>query len=144
MANLTIHMIGNAHIDPVWMWQWPAGLDEALNICRTACDLLDTYPEFKVTRGEAWVYEQVRRIDSKLFARIKAHVAAGRWGVVNGWWVQADCNLPTAASFIKQGQVGRAWFKEHLGAAVTVGYQVDSFGHNANLPVFLHKAGFKA
>jgi len=144
LTKLTVHMIGNAHIDPVWMWPWPAGLDEALNTCRTFCDLLDTYPEFQVTRGEAWVYEQVRRLDPALFARIKAHVASGRWGVVNGWWVQPDVNLPTAASLVKQGLVGRAWFREHLGVDVTVGYQVDSFGHNANLPALLRRAGLTA
>lgn len=144
MTPLTVHMIGNAHIDPVWMWPWPAGLDEALNTCRTFCDMLDAYPEFKVTRGEAWVYEQVRRLDPALFARIKSHVASGRWGVVNGWWVQPDVNLPTAAALVKQGRVGRAWFREHLGVDVTVGYQVDSFGHNANLPALLRRAGLTA
>ena len=43
MSKLTVHMIGNAHLDPVWLWRKSAGIDEAIATCRTACDLLDEY-----------------------------------------------------------------------------------------------------
>lgn len=141
MAGITVHMVANAHLDPVWLWTWPAGLDEALNTCRTACDLLDDYPELVFTRGEAWVHEQVRRLDPGLFERVRRHAAAGRWQAVNGWWVQPDCNLPSAESFRRHAEVGGRWFREHLGVEVTVGYNVDSFGHCATLPRFLRQAG---
>jgi len=141
MPKLVVHMIANAHLDPVWMWTWPAGVDEAIATCRSACDMLDDYDELLMTRGEAWVYQQVAELDPALFARIRAHVDAGRWQVVNGWWIQPDTNLPTAASFRKQGAVGQAWFRERLGVTASVGYQVDSFGHCAMLPSFLRSAG---
>jgi alpha-mannosidase len=134
-------MIANAHIDPVWMWTWPAGVDEAINTCRTACDLLDEYPELVITRGEAWVYEQVRTLCPDLFERIRRFVKAGRWEAVTGWWVQADTNMAAAATLIKQGEIGRAWFRQHLGVDVTIGYEVDSFGHPATLPALLRAAG---
>ena len=35
---LTIHMVANAHLDPVWLWPWQTGADEALATCRSACD----------------------------------------------------------------------------------------------------------
>jgi alpha-mannosidase len=84
-TELTIHMIGNAHLDPVWLWPWQRGADEALATCRSACDILDAYADARFTRGEAWVYDWVRRMDPVLFARIRAHIAAGRWEVVNGY-----------------------------------------------------------
>jgi alpha-mannosidase len=141
MSELIVHMIANAHIDPVWMWTWPAGVDEAINTCRTACDLLDEYPDLVLTRGEAWVYEQIRTLCPDLFERIRRFVRAGRWEAVTGWWVQADTNMAAAETLIKQGQIGRAWFRRHLGVDVTIGYEVDSFGHPATLPALLRAAG---
>ena len=139
--QLTVHMIGNAHIDPVWLWTWPRGVDEALATCRSACDMLDEYPPLHITRGDAWVYWWVQRTDPVLFERITRHVAEGRWHPVGGWWVQADCNLPTAESFRMQGQIGTQYFREQFGKNVTVGFCLDSFGHCATLPSFLRSAG---
>ncbi len=140
-GRLIVHMVGNAHLDPAWLWTWPAGVDEALATCRSACDLLDEYPRLHVTRGEAWVHDQVRRLDPALFKRIAGQVKAGRWHVVNGWWVQPDCNLPTPGSFLKQAEIGGTFFRKHLGIKVTVGYNVDSFGHCAMLPTVLRRGG---
>ncbi len=134
-------MVGNAHLDPAWLWTWQAGVDEAIATCRTACDLLDEYPDLHITRGEAWVYFQVQRLDPKLFARMKRYVRAERLHVVNGWWIQPDCNLPLAESFLKQSEVGGRYFRENLGVTTTIGYNVDSFGHCAMLPTFLRQGG---
>lgn len=130
----TVHLIFNAHLDPVWLWPWTAGVDECLNTCYTMCNTLDRHPDIIFTRGEAWVYEQVRRHDSALFKRIVKHIRAGRWSVVGGWWIQPDCNLPGAANLHQQIALGQAWFKRHLGVVPRIGYNVDSFGHSAALP----------
>ena len=142
--KLIVHLIGNAHLDPAWLWTWPAGVDESINTCRTACDLLDLYPDLHITRGEAWVYDQVRKADPHTFKRIQAHVGAGRWRIVNGWWIQPDCNLPGEASFQKQAEIGGRFFREHFGVHVDIGYNVDSFGHCAMLPSFLTRTGMNA
>ncbi|HND60822.1 MAG TPA: hypothetical protein PLB90_05025 [Opitutaceae bacterium] len=130
----TVHIIFQAHIDPVWLWPWTAGVDEALNTCYTICNTLDRHPDIIFTRGEAWVYEQVRRHDPALFRRIVKHIRAGRWSVVGGWWIQPDCNLPGIENMHRQIALGRDWFKQHLGLFPKIGYNVDSFGHSAALP----------
>jgi alpha-mannosidase len=139
--TITVHMIGQAHIDPIWLWGWTQGVDEVLATCRTACDLLDAYPEFIFTRGEAWSYAQVERLDPALFDRIRAFVATGRWEIAGGWWLQPDCNFPTEAGFQRQIAVGQAYFRERFGQAPAYGYNVDSFGHSAALPRLLREAG---
>ncbi|MFA5206202.1 MAG: glycoside hydrolase family 38 C-terminal domain-containing protein [Lentisphaeria bacterium] len=139
--TITVHMIGNAHLDPVWLWNWQAGLDEALATCRTACDLLDRYPDFIFTRGEAWAYQQVQRLDPELFARIKKHIAGGRWEVAGGWWLQPDCNLPGSDGFERQIALGKRYFLQELGQFPEYGYNVDSFGHAATLPGRMRAAG---
>jgi alpha-mannosidase len=139
---LIVHMIGNAHIDPVWLWRWPAGVVEVLSTCRTACDLLDEDPELVFTRSDVWVYERVEETDPVLYERIRRHVKAGRWAVVGGWYVQPDCNLPREESFRRHIGSGRRYFGEKFGQRVTVGYNVDSFGHAASLPRILAEEGY--
>ena len=140
--SLTVHMVSNAHLDPVWLWHWQRGADEALATCRVACDLLDEYADLHYCRGEAWVYEQVRVLAPDLLERVRNHIRSGRWEVVNGWWVQPDCNLPTLDAIRASARLGHAWFREHLGVeSIPVAYNVDSFGHGAYLPRAIVDAG---
>ena len=135
-------MIGNAHIDPAWLWRLTAGVGEVLSTCRTVCDLLDREPGFIFTRSDVWVYERVESLDPELFQRILRHIAEGRWAVVGGWYIQPDCNLPRGDSFQKHIEVGRRYSKDRLGVTATVGYNVDSFGHAASLPRILSDNGY--
>ena len=81
---ITIHMIGHSHIDPVWLWQWQDGMDEALATFRTVANLMDKYPDFIFSHGEAWDYQQVEQLDPELFERIRVFVKQGRWEIVGG------------------------------------------------------------
>jgi alpha-mannosidase len=139
---ITVHLIGNAHLDPVWLWRWPAGVGEAIATCRSAVQLLDKYPEFIFTRSDMWLHEQIGNLDPDLFERIREYAKAERWQIVGGWYVQPDCNLPTAESFRKHISISKAYFMEKFSVDVTVGYNVDSFGHNAMIPSFLKEAGY--
>jgi alpha-mannosidase len=139
---ITVHLIGNAHLDPVWLWRWQAGVGEAIATCRSVADRIEEYPEFIFTRSDMWVYEQIEKLDPDLFERIRHYVKDGRWQIVGGWYIQPDCNLPTAESFRKHISMSKAYFREKFGVDVTVGYNVDSFGHNAMIPSFLKEAGY--
>jgi alpha-mannosidase len=136
-------MIGNAHIDPVWLWRWQAGVDEALASFRSAADRLDEYPDFVYTRGEAWLYEQVERLDPELFGRARRFVEDGRWHVTGGQYLQPDLNGPTEMGLRRQILHGRRYFKDRFGVSPTVGYNVDSFGHPATLPDILADYGYE-
>lgn len=143
MSSKTIHIVFNAHIDPVWLWPWSSGLDEILNTCESMCNLLDRYPDVMFTRGEAWVYEQVEKMDPALFQRIRRHVKAGRWEIVGGWYIQPDCNLPGWDGLHKQVELGRDYFMSRFGAFPETAYNVDSFGHTAFLPELMAAYGQK-
>jgi alpha-mannosidase len=136
-----LHMIGNSHLDPVWLWRWTDGCAEAIATCWSAIDRLDESPGFIFTRGEAQLYAWIEEYEPNLFARIREFVADGRWIVVNGWWVQPDCNLPSGEAIIRQALYGKRYFAERFGITVSVGYNVDSFGHAATLPMLLRHTG---
>lgn len=141
MKTTTLHMIGNAHLDPVWLWQWQEGFAEAKATFRSALDRMNEYGEFVFTSSSAAVYEWVELNDPAMFAEIKARVAEGRWQIVGGWWIQPDCNLPSGESFVRQALYGQRYFRHKLGVLATVGYNVDSFGHHGMLPQLLRKSG---
>ena len=131
---ITVHIASHAHLDPVWMWPWTAGLDEAVATARSACDRLDAHPDIFYSQGEAWTFAMIERADPALFARIRAHVAAGRWEVVNGWWTQPDCNAPSIDGLHAQLATGLAYVRDRFGVTPRCGFNPDSFGHCAALP----------
>ena len=143
MQNKTkkLYMIGNAHIDPAWLWQWHEGYHEARATFRSALDRMKEYPDFTFAASQAAVYEWVEESDPAMFAEIQQRVAEGRWMIVGGWWVEPDCNIPSGESFARQGLYGQRYFKEKFGVTARVGYCIDSFGHNGMLPQILKKSG---
>ncbi|WP_217282882.1 glycoside hydrolase family 38 N-terminal domain-containing protein [Paenibacillus alginolyticus] len=141
MKQKKLYMIGNAHLDPVWLWQWQEGFQETKATFRSALDRMKEYDDFIFTSSSAANYEWVENNDKKMFEEIKKRVREGRWRIVGGWWVQPDCNIPGGESFVRQGLYGQRYFKEKLGVTAKVGYNVDSFGHYGMLPQILLKSG---
>ncbi|MFS0613449.1 alpha-mannosidase [Lederbergia ruris] len=137
----TLYMIGNAHLDPVWLWQWQEGFQETKATFRSALDRMKEYDEFVFTNSSAANYEWIENNEPEMFAEIKQRIKEGRWEIVGGWWVQPDCNIPSGESFVRQGLYGQRYFQEKLGVTAKVGYNVDSFGHNGMLPQILKKSG---
>lgn len=139
--QFSIHMIGNAHLDPVWLWDWREGRDEAFNTCWAAVERLRETEEYIFTRSSAAVYKWIEEGDPELWEEIQRYVAEGRWSIVGGWWVQPDCNIPCGESFVRQALYGKRYFQGKFGVDVRVGYNVDSFGHTGSLPQILKQAG---
>ena len=137
----TLHMIGNAHIDPVWLWQWPEGLETVRSTFKSVLDRMEETAEFIFTCSSAAVYQWVERTDPALFERIKKAFRDGRWCIVGGWWMEPDCNIPSGESFARQSLYGQRYFREKFGVMAQVGYNLDSFGHNGMLPQILKKSG---
>ncbi len=136
-----LHMIGNAHLDPVWLWRWQEGCAEAIGTCWAAIDRLEEGDGFVFSKGEAHIYAWIEELDPDLFARISHYIAKRRWVVVNGWWIQPDCNIPSGESVIRQALYGKRYFKEKFGIDVPTGYNVDSFGHPGTFPMLLRHTG---
>lgn len=139
-----VHLIGNAHLDPVWLWRWPEGCSEVLSTFRSALDRLKEYPDYVFTCAGAQYYEWVEQLDPEMFEEIRARVQEGRWVLVGGWRIQPDCNLPSAESFARQALYSQRYYLEKFGRTARVGYNVDSFGHSAALPQLLRQSGLSA
>ena len=137
----TLHMIGNAHLDPVWLWPWQEGYQEARATFWSAIHRMDEYPDFVFTCDQMVLLSWVEESDPELFERIRERVAEGRWVNAGGWWVEPDCNMPMGESFVRQGLYGQRYLQSRFGKTATVGMNVDPFGHNAMLPQILRGQG---
>lgn len=140
--KIIVHMIGNAHLDPVWLWPWQAGADEAIATFRSAADRCDEYPEFIYTRGEAWLYQQVEKLDPQLFGRVRRLIKKQRWHITGGQFIQPDANLPTDIGWQRQILHGQRYFQNKFKVQSRVGYNVDTFGHPGTVPDILSAHGY--
>ena len=136
-----IYCVGNAHLDPAWMWKWQEGSAEAKATIRSALDRMKEFPDFKFVCSSASVYEWIEEFDPEMFEEIKLRVEEGRFIIVGGWYVQPDCNIPSGEGFARQSLYSQRYFFEKFGKIAKVGYNVDSFGHNGMLPQILKKSG---
>ncbi len=139
-----LYLVGNAHLDPVWQWRWQEGSAEAKATIRSALDRMKEFPEFRFVCSSASVYQWVQEFAPEMFEELKQRVQEGRFTVVGGWHVQPDCNLPSGEAYARQSLYAQRYFKETLGVTAKVGYNVDSFGHNGNMPQILKKSGMNS
>lgn len=144
VPKLRFHLIANAHLDPVWLWDWREGLNEGIATCRAVLDLMDAFPELTFVRGEASVYEHLEQHAPDLFARLRVQIERGRWDVVGGNFVQPDTNLPATEVLNRQFHRGLNYFKTAFGVRPTVAWAPDSFGHSAGWPEIYAAAGITA
>src|SRR4051812_31442701 len=121
----TLHMIGNAHLDPVWLWPWQEGYQEARATFWSAIQRMEEYPDFIFTCDQIVLLSWVEESDPELFEQIKRRVAEGRWVNVGGWWVEPDNNMPMGESFVRQGLYGQRYLESRFGIPATVGMNVD-------------------
>lgn len=136
-----VHLIGNAHLDYVWQWQWQEGFMEVKATFRSALDRMNEFHDYNFTSGCSLYYMWIEKSDPKMFEEIVERVKEGRWSIVGGWCVQPDCNLPSDEAFARHALISQRYFKEKFGVTAKTGYNVDSFGHNGNLPKILKNSG---
>jgi len=139
----TFHMIGNAHIDAVWLWPWYEAMSVVHSTFHSALDRMNEDPKVSVTTSSSQFYEWVAANDPAMIAEIKKRVDEGRWGLVNGWWVEPDVNIPNGESLARQGLYGQEVLQKTFGKTAKVGYNPDSFGHTGNLPQILKLEGME-
>ena len=109
-----IHLLCNAHIDPVWQWEWEEGAAEAISTFRTAADLCEAFDGFVFNHNEAVLYQWVETYEPELFARIQRLVREGRWHIMGGWFLQPDCNMPSGESFVRQILTGQTLLRREV------------------------------
>lgn len=137
-----LHLVCNAHLDPVWLWEWEEGAAAAISTFRVAADFCEEFEGFVFNHNEVALYQWVEEYEPVLFARIQRLVQEGKWHIMGGWYLQPDCNMPSGESFVRQILLGRTYFKEKFDATPTTAINFDPFGHTRGLVQILKKSGY--
>lgn len=137
-----IYLICNAHLDPVWLWEWEEGAAEAISTFRTAAEICEKNDTFIFNHNEVTLYKWVQEYEPNLFKRIQKLVKQGKWHIMGGWYLQPDCNMPSGESFVRQILLGKSYFKKYFGVEPKTAINFDSFGHNRGLVQILAKSGY--
>ncbi len=132
-----------AHIDPAWRWPAQEGLEQADSTFRSVLRVLAAYPSLRFSETSAAYYHWIRVTDPATYERVRASVARGAWELCGGWWTEADVNIISGESLMRQAYYGQREFHDHWGATATVSMLPDSFGSSANLPAILQAQGFR-
>ena len=126
--------IGHAHIDTAWLWPLRETVRKVTRTFSSAAGLMDDYPEYKFCASSAQHYTWVEEGQPELFAKIVERVERGQWIPVGGMWVEADMNLPSGESLVRQIVFGQRYFEEKFGARCSEVWIPDVFGYPAGLP----------
>ena len=137
-----IHLICNAHLDPIWLWEWQEGAAEVISTFRTAARLCEHNETFIFNHNEVTLYKWIQEYDPSLFKRIQKLVKKGTWHIMGGWYLQPDCNMPSGESFVRQILLGRAYFKKYFRVEPKTAINFDPFGHTRGLVQILAKSGY--
>ena len=141
--QLTLHFIGNAHIDLAWLWRYTETIDVVRRTFQAAIDNLKMYPDFKFSHGQAQSYFWMEEKYPELFREIQKYVTEGRWEIVGGTWAESDANMPSGESLVRQYLYGKRYFRNKFGVDVKHGWHPDTFGHPESLPQILAKCGIE-
>jgi alpha-mannosidase len=140
----TLYVVGYAHLDTQWRWEYPQSIQEHLTkTMRNNFALFEKYPHYIFNFTGANRYRMMKEYFPADFAKLKQYVAAGRWFPAGSSMEESDVNSPNAESIFRQILYGNHWFRKEFGKASEEYMLPDCFGFPASLPSILAHAGIK-
>ena len=139
----TISCIGHTHIDVAWLWTLAVTQDKAVRSFSTVLELMKQYPEYRFMSSQPQLYQYVKQNAPEIYEQIKQRIAEGRWEAEGGMFVEADCNLSSGESLVRQFLYGMRFFKKEFGVENRILWLPDVFGYSAALPQIMKKVGIE-
>ena len=142
--DYTARLVGHAHIDLSWLWRWEETVNDiAVQTFKGTLAQMERMKGLTFAQSQAGLYEAIERDYPALFASIREKIKEGTWIPVGGMWVEPDLNMPDGEALARQLLYGKRYFLDKFGVDVQIGWNPDSFGHNAQLPQIYNKAGIR-
>ncbi|HTH14664.1 MAG TPA: alpha-mannosidase 2c1, partial [Spirochaetia bacterium] len=133
--------VGHAHIDTAWLWPLAETRRKVARTFASQLNLIERYPGYVFGASAPQHHQWVKEDHPALWARIQRAVAQGRWEPQGGMWIEADCNLPSGESLVRQVLHGKNFWRDEFGVDVKTCWIPDVFGYTPALPQILKKAG---
>lgn len=133
--------IGHTHIDVAWWWTVAQTREKVSRSFATVLKLMDEYPSYKFISSQPQLYVFLKERYPELYEKVKERIREKRWEAEGGMWVEADCNLTSGESLVRQFMHGKRFFKEEFGIDSKVLWLPDVFGYSGALPQIMKKCG---
>ncbi len=140
-SDLSTVAVGHAHIDTGWLWPVSETVRKCARTFANQLRLMEQYPHYVFGASQAQHYAFVKEHYPELYEQVKERVAEGRWEVQGAMWIEADANIPSGESLLRQVLHGKNFFRDEFGVDVQNLWLPDVFGYSANLPQILRRAG---
>lgn len=133
--------IGHTHIDVAWWWTVAQTREKVGRSFATVLKLMEEYPNYKFMSSQPQLYDFLKERYPELYEQAKERIKEGRWEPEGGMWVEADCNLTSGESLVRQFIHGKRFFKEEFGVDNKILWLPDVFGYSGALPQIMKKCG---
>ena len=139
-SSVTVDCIGHTHIDVAWLWTLAQTHEKVQRSFSTMLDLMGKYPEYRFMMSQPQLFKYLSEAAPDIYVQIKELAHKGRFEVEGAMWVEADCNLSSGESLVRQIQHGKKFIKDEFGTDSRVLWLPDVFGYSAAVPQILKKA----
>jgi alpha-mannosidase len=140
----TLYVVGYAHLDTEWRWEYPQVISEYLpKTMRANFDFFEKYPHYIFNFSGANRYRLMKEYFPADYEKLRHYVKAGRWFPAGSSMEENDVNSPSPESIIRQALYGNEYFRHDFGVASAEFMIPDCFGFPASLPSILAAAGVK-
>lgn len=140
---VTVRCIGHTHIDVAWLWRLKHTREKAARSFSTVLRLMEKYPDYVFLQTQPQLYEYIKTDYPEIYEQIKKRVAEGRWEAEGGMWLEADCNVTSGESLVRQLLMGTKFLREEFGTECKYLWLPDVFGYSWALPQILKKSGIE-
>ncbi|MCF8002546.1 MAG: alpha-mannosidase [Halanaerobiales bacterium] len=138
-----ITAVGHSHIDVAWLWQLLHTREKTSRTFSTVLKLMDEYPEYTYVQTMPQLYKFIKEDYPEIYAKIKEKIKEGTWEVTGGMWVEADCNVTSGESLVRQFLHGKKFIKEEFDVDWNILWLPDVFGYSWALPQIIKKSGME-
>ncbi len=137
----TLYATGHSHIDVAWLWTYRVTRNKAARTFATTINLIENNPDYLFMSSQPQLYEFVKEDEPEIYEKIKTAVMNGNWETEGGMWVEADTNMTSGESLVRQFLFGKRFFKQEFNKDNEILWLPDVFGYSANLPQICKKSG---
>lgn len=140
-SSVTVYGIGHTHIDMAWLWRLKHTREKAQRSFSTVLHLMEEYEDYIFLQSQPQLYQFVKEDNPALYARIKEKIKENKWEPEGSMWVEADCNLISGESLVRQFLYGIHFIQEEFGKKCEYLWLPDVFGYSWALPQILKQCG---
>ena len=133
--------IGHTHIDVAWLWQLKHTREKTARSFATVLRLMEKYPNYIFVQSQPQLYSYIKEDYPEIYSQMKQRIKEGRWEADGGMWVEADCNISSGESLVRQILHGSQFVREEFGLEMSYLWLPDVFGYSWALPQILKKSG---